>query len=35
MALPRAFATLGIVLGAGSLAFIFVLSMFSLKALVK
>lgn len=35
MALPRAFATLGLLLGAAALAFIFVLSLFSLKALVK
>ena len=35
MALPRAFATLGIVLGMGSLAGVFVLSLFSLNALVR
>jgi amino acid permease len=35
MALPRAFATLGIVLGMAMLAVVFVLSFFSLGALVR
>ena len=35
MALPRAFATLGVLLGAGCLAAIFGLSLFSLSALVR
>ncbi len=35
MALPRAFATLGLLLGAAMLAIIFVLSLFTLSALVR
>jgi hypothetical protein len=35
MALPRAFATLGLLLGAVMLAVIFVLSLFTLSALVR
>jgi amino acid permease len=35
MALPKAFATLGLVLGAAMLAVVFVLSFFSLGALVR
>lgn len=35
MALPKAFATLGLLLGGASLAFVFVLSFFSLGALVR